>query len=85
MSKKSRQSLLDQSEIEKRTIETTEDAKMLSTVRQVKSLYLDDADQTLLGAIPDIALSFFVTIDPAIEPLSGVHFSIKVYVYSTFN
>lgn len=61
-----------------------DEAKMISTVKQIKSLYLDDSDQTLLGTIPDISLSFFITIDPSIEPLSGIQFSAKV-VYATIS
>ncbi len=76
MNKKSRQKLLDQSE--ETETSPSEDAKMISTVRQIKSLYVNEADQTLLGTIPDIALSFFITIDPPIEPLSGIQFSTKV-------
>lgn len=53
------------------------DGKLLSAVSQLQSLY-SDAEETLLGALPDICLSIFVTIDPPIEPIPGANFSSKV-------
>ena len=57
----------------------TPDAKLLTTVSQMQALYSNDSEHTLLGSLPDIGLSIFVTIDPPIEPIPGVQFSQKVF------
>ena len=78
--KKSKFKLMEQAE-EGVTTRPTSDAKLLTTVSQLQSLYSSDSEHTLLGSLPDIGVCLFVTIDPPIEPIPGAHFSQKVIMF----